>query len=103
MSLLHCFANWPPNACPNPFGIVRSIAEPIACIQLYILTFTNHILVSTGVWGQEATPYTEASSGITFQSQWFGEGSGFGIVLPKDGATKNATEYIGYYVNLHHL
>ncbi len=58
--------------------------------------------------------YTEAKTGITFVTWTAGiapgeasDGGGpgpftFGLVLPADAATANATEYIGYLVGPHH-
>ncbi|KAI1418705.1 hypothetical protein F5Y13DRAFT_196459 [Hypoxylon sp. FL1857] len=43
---------------------------------------------------QEATPYTDPDTGIEFGT-WAQGGQTFGLALPEDALTKDATEYIG--------
>jgi len=62
-----------------------------------IMSALTAALLSTQVLGQDAKPFTESKSGITFSSQPIGD-SQFGIVLPSDAASKDSNEYIGYYV-----
>lgn len=49
--------------------------------------------------GQSSTPtaYTDPDTGITFDT-WSTTGMKWGFTFPSDGATTDATEFIGYLV-----
>ncbi|KAL2755480.1 carbohydrate-binding module family 1 protein [Sodiomyces alcalophilus JCM 7366] len=60
-------------------------------------TLLSAFSLLNGAMAQIATPWTHPDSGIVYNTWTTSSGMTFGMALPSDALTNDATEYIGYY------